>query len=188
KNWAGDACARQKEICKDLNLALQEYRDALRCDALLGILPLVEVFVHDYSERRRGAGQAEFDDLLIWARDLLRDQRDVRRYFQRRFNCVLIDEFQDTDPLQVEIALYLTSDGDEHTDWRQLTPVPGKLFVVGDPKQSIYRFRRADIAIYEWVKNQVLADGVQVIVQNFRSVDGVIGWLNDAFARIIQAT
>ncbi|HEX3853715.1 MAG TPA: UvrD-helicase domain-containing protein [Polyangiaceae bacterium] len=189
KNWSdAAACDRQKEICKELNLALQEYREALHSDALLGILPLVEAFVRDYSERRRMAGLAEFDDLLIWARDLLRDQPAVRRYFQRRFNCVMIDEFQDTDPLQVEIALYLTSDGQDERDWRQLQPLQGKLFVVGDPKQSIYRFRRADISIYEWVKHHVLADGIQVIGQNFRSVDGVIDWLNHAFAQIIQAT
>ncbi|HEX7101931.1 MAG TPA: UvrD-helicase domain-containing protein [Nitrolancea sp.] len=186
-NWNGDACREQKAICKELNVAYQEYQQALRCDALLGILPLVERFVRDYSERRRHAGQAEFDDLLIWTRDLLRDQPAVRHYFQQRFTCIMIDEFQDTDPLQVEIALYLTSDGDETGDWRTLQPVPGKLFVVGDPKQSIYRFRRADIAIYEWVKQQLLADGVQLIVQNFRTVRGVIGWVNDTFAGMIEA-
>jgi ATP-dependent helicase/nuclease subunit A len=185
--WRGDACDRQKATCKALSEALQDYQQALRCDALLGLLPLVEGFVRNYSERRRHAGQAEFDDLLIWARDLLRDQPEVRRYFQQRFACIMFDEFQDTDPLQVEIALYLTSDGNETGDWRELRPVAGKLFVVGDPKQSIYRFRRADIAIYEWVKEQVLADGVQLIVQNFRTVRGVIGWVNDTFARLIEA-
>ena len=140
-----------------------------------------------YSEQRRGAGTAEFDDLLIWTRDLLRDQPDVRDYFQRRFNCVLVDEFQDTDPLQVEIVLYLTSGDTNERDWRKLRPLPGRLFVVGDPKQSIYRFRRADITIYEWVKTHALAGGLLTITQNFRSVAGVIGWVNNVFGQLIQA-
>ena len=75
KNWAIGASDRQKELCKERNAALQTYREALRSDALLGILPLVEEFVRNYSDRRRKAGVAEFDDLLIWARDLLRDHR-----------------------------------------------------------------------------------------------------------------
>ncbi len=116
KNWKpAESCTQQKEICTDLKERFQAMQDALRSEALVGILPLVEAFVLDYAERRRQAGTAEFDDLLIWSRDLLRDQVEVRAYFQQRFTCVLVDEFQDTDPLQVEIVLYLTSGdhGDE---------------------------------------------------------------------------
>lgn len=128
---------------------------------------------------------ADFDDLLIWARNLLRDNLEVRRYFQRRFACLLIDEFQDTDPIQVEMAAYLTSDGQEGTDWRALRPAPGKLFVVGDPKQAIYRFRRADLAIYDEVKRGLLAPGLRQIVQNFRSGSGVIDWVNSVFDELL---
>lgn len=188
KNWSpGESCTRQKEICTDIKERLQTVQDALRTSALVGILPLVEAFVIDYAERRRQAGTAEFDDLLIWSRDLLRDQAEVRAYFQQRFTCILVDEFQDTDPLQVEIVLYLTSGDQETSDWRELQPLPGRLFVVGDPKQSIYRFRRADIAIYEWVTTRILADGLLRIKQNFRSVPRVIGWVNDVFGQLIQA-
>ena len=162
------------------------YQQDLRTSALLGILPLVQDFVLGYAEQRRRAGVAEFDDLLIWTRDLLRDQAEVRHYFQHQFDCVLVDEFQDTDPLQVEIVLYLTTSDAEEKDWRELTPDMGKLFVVGDPKQSIYRFRRADITIYEWVKHHVLQEGLIGIQQNFRSVPGVIRWVNEVFAHIIQ--
>ena len=66
---------------------------------------------------------------------------------------MLIDEFQDTDPVQAELALLLTSDEPPGADWRTLRPAPGRLTVVGDPKQSIYRFRRADIAVYDQVKD-----------------------------------
>ena len=88
---------------------------------------------------------------------------------------MLIDEFQDTDPVQAELAMLLTDiDGDG-------VPEPGRLVVVGDPKQSIYRFRRADIAIYDEVKFGPLADGQALIQQNFRSVDGVLDWVNRVF-------
>ncbi len=184
--WQSGAGDEQKSICQHLKQELESYQEALRNDALVGILPLVEAFVQEYSEQRLRNGTAEFDDLLIWTRDLLRDQPDVRRYFQQRFDCVLVDEFQDTDPLQVEIVLYLTGDDPGEKDWRTVRPLPGKLFVVGDPKQSIYRFRRADITIYEWVKHRVLQDGLRSIQQNFRSVDGVITWVNDVFSRIIE--
>ena len=65
---------------------------------------------------------------------------------------MLVDEFQDTDPVQAEVMLLLTADDPTQTEWRRARPVAGALFVVGDPKQSIYRFRRADIDTYNEVK------------------------------------
>ena len=76
---------------------------------------------------------------------------------QHRFTHYFVDEFQDTDPLQAEILLLLAADDPSETDWRKVQPVPGKLFLVGDPKQSIYRFRRADVALYEQVKTNLIA-------------------------------
>ncbi|MDI3339804.1 MAG: UvrD-helicase domain-containing protein [Sphaerobacter sp.] len=188
-NWADPAdCDRQKEICAELNAALDDLKQALRADAVAGLVPLAEAFVRDYAARRRATGRAEFDDLLIWARDLLRDRPEVRRYFRERFRCILVDEFQDTDPLQVEILLYLCGEppaGADGADWRALRPEPGRLFLVGDPKQSIYRFRRADLSVYDWVKRHVLPDALCTITQNFRSLAGVIDWVNAVFAQVI---
>ena len=82
------------------------FADALRGEVIAEIVPLVEEFVARYAERRRADGVADFDDLLIWARDLLRNPQ-VRDYFHRRYRCVLIDEFQDTDPIQAELAMLL---------------------------------------------------------------------------------
>ncbi|MCS6802956.1 MAG: UvrD-helicase domain-containing protein [Chloroflexota bacterium] len=181
RNWQpADACRQQKEICERLGKRLDEVREALRSAALASLIPLAETFVRQYAEERRARGVAEFDDLLVWARDLLRDHPEVRRYFQERFAAVLVDEFQDTDALQVEILLLLTSRDDLPTGERR--PAPGALFVVGDPKQSIYRFRRADVATYLRVRDEVLAEGRRWIVHNFRSVSGVIAWVNRVFA------
>ena len=121
------------------------------------------------ARRPQAARHAGFDDLLFWARDLLRTSPPARNYFRGRFRAVLIDEFQDTDPVQAELALLLTSLQEPGGDWRAMTPGPGRLTVVGDPKQSIYRFRRADIAVYELVCDGALAGGFEQISTNFRS-------------------
>ena len=185
-NWHGE-----KPRVKALQ---QAYRDAhaaacadLRAGALLGLLPHAERFVADYAADRKRRGRADFDDLLFWARDLLRDSGPARAYFRARFRAVLIDEFQDTDPVQAELALLLTSDDEPGADWRALRPARGRLTVVGDPKQSIYRFRRADIAVYDQVKTEALADGNERISTNFRSNPQLLTCLNAAFDRILQA-
>ncbi|TVR69711.1 MAG: hypothetical protein EA415_13805 [Sphaerobacteraceae bacterium] len=186
-NWDPPAYnTEQKAIRKQINEELKQIQQQLRSSALCAIMPLAQTFAQEYENRRRSAGQAEFEDLLIWARNLLRDELHVRRDFQQRFTCLMVDEFQDTDPLQVEIVMFLASDGQESKDWTTLAPTAGKLFLVGDPKQSIYRFRRADISIYEQVKTDVMGDSVELIQQNFRSVPEVISWVNDVFSTLIE--
>ena len=115
------------------------------------ILEDLRQLVVKYAAKRRSEGRAEFHDLLVWARELLSDNPQVRDHFRDRYTHLLIDEAQDTDPIQAEIAMLLAepkkdaqcSNQDESPPWDQISPEPGKLFVVGDPKQSIYRFRRA---------------------------------------------
>src|SRR6185369_16918829 len=100
-----------------------------------------------YEDLKARTGALDFLDLLLKARDLVRGSASVRRGFQRRFTHIFVDEFQDTDPLQAEILLLLAASDPEASDWRTAVPIAGRLFIVGDPKQSIYRFRRADVAI-----------------------------------------
>jgi ATP-dependent helicase/nuclease subunit A len=185
-NWQPAAdCARTKQLLRDYREHLQEIGDSLRLDALAGVLPLIEAFVRDHEHKRRADGEAEYDDLLIWARNLLRDDLEVRSYFQERFPRIFVDEFQDTDPLQAEIVMYIAAGSDGHGDWRHLQPGAGRLFIVGDPKQSIYRFRRADIRVYDEVKSGPLEGTVKAIVQNFRSHPEIIGWANTVFDRLL---
>jgi ATP-dependent helicase/nuclease subunit A len=185
-NWGGDK-PRLKEVRERYDELLTQAAVRLRSNALLGLLPHVERFVADYAQERRRAGTADFDDLLFWARDMLRDSRPARDYFRGRFRAVLIDEFQDTDPVQAELALLLTSDDEPGGDWRGLRPGPGRLTVVGDPKQSIYRFRRADIAVYERVKEGPLAGGSEQISTNFRSNPAMLVALNQVFDAVLRA-
>lgn len=124
-----------------------------------------------WEEEKRRRGVLDFLDLQLLTRDLLQRHADVRAYLQQRFTHVFVDEFQDTDPLQAELLLLLTASDPTIDEWRRAVPAPGKLFLVGDPKQSIYRFRRADVALYRRLKEHLEAAGVGVVTlsKSFRS-------------------
>ena len=144
-------------------------------------------FVLDAATARAAAGTLEFHDLLVLARRLLATDATARRHLHDRYQRVLLDEFQDTDPIQLEIAVRLTAppDGQPRHDITGLRPIAGRLFVVGDPKQSIYRFRRADIATYLAAPAQLDAT-TATLSANFRSTDAVIDWVNGVFGAVIQ--
>ncbi len=137
-----------------------------------------------YDRLRSDAGVLNFQDLLLRAAALLREHEPVRRYFSQRFTHLLVDEFQDTDPIQAEVMLLLTADDPAVRDWRRCRPRPGSLFVVGDPKQSIYRFRRADIVTYNQVRRQIEQTGGALVplTANFRTTPELVGWVNELFA------
>jgi ATP-dependent exoDNAse (exonuclease V) beta subunit len=141
-----------------------------------------------YEAEKARVGALDFVDLLIKTRDLVRGCRAVRESLQRRFTHVFVDEFQDTDPLQSELVLLLASDDPSVGEPFAVRPVPGKLFVVGDPKQSIYRFRRADVLLYERVKRHLASHGASVIhlSTSFRSTPGIQAAVNGAFERVMQ--
>lgn len=135
-----------------------------------------------YDTRRAQMSGLNFQDLLMKSAALLRDKPHVRRYFKRRFTHLLVDEFHDTDPIQAETMLLLTATDPAQTRWRECVPEPGSLFVVGDPKQSIYRFRRADIVTYNEVKEILKRHGRTVALSaNFRSSPEIIDWVNRVF-------
>jgi ATP-dependent helicase/nuclease subunit A len=133
-------------------------------------------------ERLRASGLVDFDTLLVAARDLLRDFPDVREALKARFASILVDEFQDTDPLQYEIVFFLAeiAGGGARDAWSARL-APGRLFIVGDAKQSIYRFRGADHGAYRRAVARVKEEGgVELsLTANFRSVSGVLGPIND---------
>ncbi len=142
-----------------------------------------------YRRLKSSAGQLDFVDLLLMARDLLRGKDAVRRQFQGRYTHIFVDEFQDTDPLQAEVLLLLAADDPAERDWRRVAPGPGRLFVVGDPKQSIYRFRRADVDIYYEVQKRLAARGVSVLrlTSSFRGVPPIQHFVNRAFAPLMAS-
>ena len=137
-----------------------------------------------FARQRKDRGDINFQDLLVLSAALLRDEPAARRDLGDRYRRILVDEFQDTDPLQAEILLLLASDPETGNDWRKAVPRPGALFVVGDPKQSIYRFRRADIALYEFVKRRFDVFGeVLELKANFRSLGAFQALVKGVFDR-----
>ena len=145
--------------------------------------------VDDYENAKAKAGLLDFDDLLLRTRSLLRDHAEVRRELADRFRHLVVDEYQDTDPLQTEIVLLLTAEEPPNADWREAVPRPGRLCLVGDPKQSIYRFRRADVAHYLRVKQRLLANGAAELrlTTNFRSVPGICDFVNRTLKPVFEA-
>jgi ATP-dependent exoDNAse (exonuclease V) beta subunit len=143
--------------------------------------------VLEYDLAKKAAGAVDFQDLLLKTRDLLLDPQ-ARAWFQQKFDHVFVDEFQDTDPLQAEILLLLSADDPAETNWRNVTPQPGKLFLVGDPKQSIYRFRRAEVALYRQVAQQLTRDGATTtpLTTSYRSVLPIQQFVNSAFATTME--
>ncbi|MDR1612695.1 MAG: UvrD-helicase domain-containing protein [Planctomycetota bacterium] len=137
-----------------------------------------------YDHLRRESGALNFQDLLMRAAALLRDYPRVRDDLARRYRRILVDEVQDTDPLQAEILFLLAGEyGSCETDWRRTRLRPGALFMVGDPKQSIYRFTRADIATYLELKRILSRNGGRTVrlSVNFRSQPAVVDWVNRTF-------
>jgi ATP-dependent helicase/nuclease subunit A len=128
-----------------------------------------------------------FDGLLASARRLLWNHPELRERTKREYRAILIDEFQDTDPVQYEILLALVEQpGAAAKQWQDMALEAGKLFIVGDPKQSIYAFRRADMEAFDRVVEKVIADGGMMysLTTNFRSNASILGPVNDVFDRL----
>jgi len=153
--------------------------------ALRAIVHWCGLRVLDSAEARRRDGRLEFHDLLVLTRNLLRENASVRATLQARYRRLLLDEFQDTDPIQIEIAMRIAGgESAQQDDWKDIKVPDGALFVVGDPKQSIYRFRRADIRMY--LRAQKVLGGEVKLTTNFRTVEPILDWVNAVFAELIQ--
>jgi ATP-dependent helicase/nuclease subunit A len=168
------AFREMKGVIKKLKPVLETFRAAADHNLLSELVVWLRSFIDYFQKTKHDRALLDFDDLLVKTRDLLRDNAAVRRNLRERFKFVLVDEFQDTDPVQTEVVLLLGEGA------------PGKLFVVGDPKQSIYGFRRADIEMYAATRRKLETNGrVLTFRQNFRSKSTILDWVNDVFAKII---
>jgi ATP-dependent helicase/nuclease subunit A len=186
-----------KEMAQVLKQAHENFRKGVVGPALRAwreyrhekIVRFLRPAVRFFEERRKEENKLNYEDLLMHAARLLRDNAEVREYFSRRFKRVLVDEFQDTDPIQAEVLMYLKGTDRKEKDWQKLRPEPGSLFLVGDPKQSIYRFRRADIDIYNLFKVIVEEGGGEVLrlTTNFRSLDVLAAWNNPVWSAVLPA-
>ncbi|MEX0666619.1 MAG: UvrD-helicase domain-containing protein [Acidimicrobiia bacterium] len=164
--------------------------DRVRGPAVRTLLGAVAQHVRDSVEERRRDGRIDFHDLLVMSVELLRSSPVARARLHERYEHLLLDEFQDTDPLQIELAVLIASpDADSGSKpWSDCSVVPGRIFVVGDPKQSIYRFRRADIELYRLV-GEVLGDREgtrRALTTSFRARPGIVAFVNEVFEPLMS--
>ena len=139
------------------------------------------------AQDRRRQGVLEFHDLLVLARNLLRHPEhgpSTREALAARYPRLLIDEFQDTDPIQIDLAKLIASPVEKTDAWPNLPDEPERLFFVGDPKQSIYRFQRADIAVFAQAGHSPNVVR-KSLTRNFRSAEPIIGWVNRLFGSLM---
>ncbi len=184
-SWPVDGLSRA-EVVRRRDAVIDLLQD-FRRDADADLAPLLREelsqVVTRYEDLKQQMGRLDFLDLLIRTRDMFTDRDEVRRDLQHRYAHIFVDEFQDTDPLQIEILMLLCADDPTVTAWRNAVPVAGKIFLVGDPKQSIYRFRRADVQMYMQVRRELAERGVafEVLTRSWRSGAGIQGTVNAAF-------
>ena len=187
KKWATKETALQqgKAFEKIREEIVQPCLESWRRYCHWSIMELVLPALNYFKETKEKNSYLGFQDLLLKSAELLRENPEVRGYFQSRFTHILVDEFQDTDPIQTELLLYLTGKDLKERNWRKIKVKPGALFVVGDPKQSIYRFRRADIDIYNEMQKIIKSSGGWIIplTTNFRSLPALCQWVNPIFEK-----
>ena len=184
----GDTVSREAVMAswEELKAAIEEYGRHADADLAAQLRDELWEVVGLYQHQKKLAGQLDFMDLLLYARDLLRHD-GARAQLQQDYQRIFVDEFQDTDPLQAEILLLLAAADPAERNWRKATPAPGKLYVVGDPKQSIYRFRRADARLFRRVCRDLTDAGVanRELTRSTRSTSTIQGFVNAAFAHTI---
>src|SRR4051794_20037083 len=188
-NWSDIATVRERVG------RLGEQRDVIVNRVLEGAIRLVVAALARATASavaaRRVEGELEFHDLLVLARSLLRDPLHgarARNRLRQKYRVVLVDEFQDTDPIQVDLAALLASPAadDAGRPWYEMAVDPGRLFFVGDPKQSIYRFRRADIGTFLTAAEHYADPAPVYLTCNFRTTPDVLAWVNTVFAELIR--
>ncbi len=184
----GGRCFQTAEESYDKCLEMLDALQAIACSQLLGLtIAALRPVIEAYTEHKRRTAQLDFEDLIHSARKLLCEHEQIRVALGQRYTHVLVDEFQDTDLMQTEIFWRLCGDapaGAPCDDWTQFRIRPGALFLVGDPKQAIYRFRGADVAAYVRARALLLAedsDALLSISTNFRSLGPILDYVNEKF-------
>jgi len=159
-------------------------------DDLESLFDLCSEFQEVFLRRKREAGFLTFRDVSTMALDVLLHNHEVRRYYKETFRYIMIDEFQDNNRLQKDLLYLLAERMDLELDRipRSDELEPGKLFFVGDEKQSIYRFRGADVSVIKELAGELSGEGTGSIIlsKNYRSEPGLIDFFNVLFSRVME--
>ncbi len=205
--WGEDRLAAAKDALRGLReqliAALEALPPAPDCAAdgideqaaewLLRWREAIRLAAACYTRRKQDRAALDFDDLEARARRLLIDHPEVAARYcgdgarAGEFNHILVDEFQDTNPAQRDIVTRLAGLDRAGPDRAGAARSEGRLFVVGDPKQSIYAFRGADVSVFGAVRDDLVARGGAELPlsQSFRAHAGLVGACNDLFGQIL---
>lgn len=186
----GKTGAESKAIDADSDQLTQGFvavREAIGQELLAAVQEPLLAFRRAYEVAKQRRAVVDFDDLLVRAEALVRREPAVRQRLFERVRTLFVDEFQDTDPVQARLVFYIAGGpGTEHEwDWQKIPPAPGRLVLMGDPKQSIYRFRKADVETYRRCCELVTAADPEarfVITTNFRTDGALVGFVNQVFS------
>ena len=140
------------------------------------LLTLYTRILNNYQTAKLSQSTLDFNDLQLKARDLLRDNKEIQQELVKRHTYYMVDEYQDTNELQHELVMLLTNELKE-----------ANLFIVGDPKQSIYGFRGADVRVFGKTKQKIKDEGGEDIPlkENFRSLQDTVGFVNHFFQHLM---
>lgn len=187
-NWRPDhQLTRVREHVDSILGNLKEIRATISESILADLSTCLTGYVEAYQQAKQERNLLDFHDLLLYTSRMLKRHPEVRKYFRNRYRFLLVDEFQDTDPLQAEIVFFLSEEErSKASEWREVRVAPKRLFLVGDPKQSIYRFRRADIEMYEEAKARMGKGRLLTISQNFRCAPSIVRVANRVFQNLIK--
>jgi ATP-dependent exoDNAse (exonuclease V) beta subunit len=186
---AGDRLGRKAEVCFEAaDLAYRKLLGHIGQALITSTSASLDDMLARYAQQKRAAAVLDFDDLLLHARQLVIGREDVRQALGQRYPHIFVDEFQDTDPTQAEILFFIAAEA-RPDQWQDAKLRPGSLFLVGDPKQAIYRFRGADIGIYQQARDNVQGPSAGAVIQvtaNFRSRRGLIDYVNNQFNSVLS--
>jgi ATP-dependent helicase/nuclease subunit A len=169
-------------VWNELGLSIPGERDRQHLELLPKFYLLYDRFRARYSEKKAAVAGIDFDDMQILALKLLKNNESARTALAAQYKYIMVDEFQDTNSMQWELISLLGE------------LAGNKFFVVGDPKQSIYGFRNADVRVFESVKKQFAEsgsgeadyEGNVVFPESFRFKEGISDFVNFAFSRILR--
>ncbi|MFW6061294.1 MAG: UvrD-helicase domain-containing protein, partial [Planctomycetota bacterium] len=189
-NWGEKGSAtRMRHALKDVLDRLCEYAiyaeqpndlDAEAAEIVCGLSRLATDAIELYGREKRRRGMLDFTDLLHLTGELLREQPEIRRRIGSQIDQLLIDECQDTDAFQAMLLVaQLLSDGTDRP------PEPGRLFLVGDVKQSIYRFRGAQVDIFRRLCNMLGEPQAESLDLSFRTHCAGVGFVNHLFGEMM---
>ena len=171
-------------LIEDVNAALKSWQHWLHDIALRFASKSVDA----YRTHRLESGNLSYDDLLQEATHLVYNFASSRARFQEKYTRILVDEFQDTDPEQAAMLFGLASLHPSAESWMKSKLLPGYLFLVGDEKQSIYRFRKADFQAFDLIRDAISSSGglhLQ-LTANFRSDSRICDWINESVGALIS--